>query len=802
MPTTRPSAFTFILGGEPGTPFAPGTTAWGRRIELPLRAVAAFVLACGAVFLCAWSPQAQAKEALLVPVGARPVALGRLVDVAPDPTRQFDLQTLIDQPQRFTSWKHDDLNLGITAQATWIRLTIRNPTDAPVDWYLDLGDGLIDEVTLHEVMPDGRMRSRSAGLDHPWASRDVPLSQIVFALREPAGSERTIYLRVVAGFGKRLMMRAHAPAHLPRTSQVQSLAWGALLGVFTGIGAYHFVLFLLLKDVALFWHSALMAAALTSRFLIHSFGLESVWPMGFSGYGSLNLVFTSLIFVCALMFALHVLPLHEISRLWRQSLSALRWCWVGVLVWSVVFPGAQAAMALTVLGLPTQLVVLLAALAAWRTGSLVARWFLPAWLVLIIGGLIWSGRNMGWVPLNDWTLVAGSLGLALHTLLVSAGLALRMREAQRERLSARLQLAEERRLAHEQLEQRVRERTEELQAARAHAEAASQTKDLVVRLVSHDLRSPLASIVAATERLSETPTAAGGIRQTAQGLIQLIDRFLDLDYLRSGALTPRRAWVHARALVERQAELLSGLIEEKRLQVSVGIPDNARLLADPALMSEVVANLLSNAVKASRPAGQIRILWSEDGSGLWVEDDGPGFGKEQARTKGGGLGLDHCREILKVHGGSLEIAAPPVGARVGFRLPVAGPRILVVDDQPAQRALLVEELKRIWPACETTEAGDGLQGWESIKRSRPDLVVLDRSMPGLDGLGLLERIRKDPRSQDVLVLMVSSAASGQEGSQVERDCFAAGADGFVSKPIQPAQFQALAQALLSMEEDA
>jgi len=467
----------------------------------------------------------------------------------------------------------------------------------------------------------------------------------------------------------------------------------------------------------------------------------------------------------------------------------------------VVAPGAYASMALTAMGLPTQVVVLLAAVAAWRTGSPVARWFLPAWVVLVVGGLIWSARNVGWVPLNDWTLVAGSLGLAVHTLLLSAGLALRMREDQQTRLQTQLQLAEERRLANQQLERRVQERTAELETARQRAEAANQTKDLVVRLVSHDLRSPLASIVAATERLAESPTAVAGIRQTAQGLIRLIDRFLDFDYLRSGVLLPQRTWVPAKALVERQLGLLQGLIDAKSLQVEVQVPDQARLFADHALLGEVVGNLLGNAVKACPAGGRLRAVWAEP-SGLWVEDEGPGFGKLPAGGRGTGLGLDHCREILKAHGGRLDIGSPSSGARVGFSLPAAGPRVLLVDDQPVQRRLLTEELQRIWPSCQVLAAGDGLAGWTAMRRERPDLVILDRAMPRMDGLTLMERLRKDAQTQAVPVLMVSSVASLEEEASVAKACLAAGADAFLPKPVDSARLEALVSSLLSADDDA
>jgi CheY-like chemotaxis protein len=292
-----------------------------------------------------------------------------------------------------------------------------------------------------------------------------------------------------------------------------------------------------------------------------------------------------------------------------------------------------------------------------------------------------------------------------------------------------------------------------------------------------------------------------GIRQTAQGLIRLIDRFLDFDYLRSGVLLPQRTWGPAKALVERQLGLLQGLIDAKSLRVEVQVSEQARLFADQALLSEVVANLLGNAVKASPSGGRLRVRWAEP-SGLWVEDEGPGFGKLPAGGRGTGLGLDHCREILKAHGGRLDIGSPSSGARVGFSLPAAGPRVLLVDDQPVQRRLLTEELQRIWPSCQVLAAGDGLAGWTAMRRERPDLVILDRAMPRMDGLTLMERLRKDAQTQAVPVLMVSSVASLEEEASVARACLATGADAFLPKPVDPARLEALVSSLLSADDDA
>ena len=739
--------------------------------------------------------------------GSESVVLGRLLDLHADPSRRETLAEQLARPDRFVARQTDDLNLGISSQATWLRLKVRNPGPEPVDWYLDLGDGLIDEATIHEINSEGAVRSRTTGTMHPWSSRDVPLSQIVFALREPAASERTLYVRVVAGFGKRLMLRAHSPEKLPRVTQWQSTVSGALLGVFAGVGCYHFLLFVLLKDMAYFWHSGLMLMALLSRMLIRSFGLESIWPEGFPGYGALNLVVTSGIFICALMFSRKVLPLDDIARRWVSLLSGLRWCWLAVLAVCVGWPGAEASHLVTLVGLFTQVVVLLAAVAAWRTGSVVARWFLPAWLVLIAGGLAWTARNLGWLPFNDWTSIVGSTGLALHNLLLSVALATRLREEQDKRLQAQQQLAESRRLSNLQLERRVEERTQELQAARDRAESVAQMKDQMVRLVSHDLRSPLASIVAASERLGNSGpsgTAAVGIRQTARGLIRLIDRLLNLNNLRSGALQLRRSWVPLRSLAHQQVAALEGLIQQRGLKVNVDVPEEARVMADPILLAEVVANLLGNAVKAVGEGGRIRLSLTPQGDGLVIEDDGPGFAAAKSfwPPGGHGLGLQHCREILKAHGGQLAIDEPGNGARVRLHLPAEGPRVLVVDDQPVQRALLTEAVQASWPASQVVRAVDGLDGWSQLQTQTFDVALIDCQMPGLDGLGLLRRIRATAATQGLPVLMLTSVASPEDAERARRECLVEGADAFLTKPVEDQAMAQTLQSLLRPDEDA
>ena len=236
------------------------------------------------------------------------------------------------------------------------------------------------------------------------------------------------------------------------------------------------------------------------------------------------------------------------------------------------------------------------------------------------------------------------------------------------------------------------------EAARARVSAETElTRSTLLAGVSHDLRTPLASITGAAEVLlgpDPGPDATGRrellatIRDEATRLVRLVENLLELTRLESGALHVRKEWVPieeivASALGARRAQLAGRAVR-------VDLPSTMLVApVDPVLLEQVLVNLIENALKYSPEGAPIDLAARDEDRVLHVEvaDRGPGvrpgdearvFEKfyrapDGARTGGTGLGLAVCQAIVKAHGGSIEAAARPGGGAVfRFTLPIEG----------------------------------------------------------------------------------------------------------------------------------
>lgn len=352
---------------------------------------------------------------------------------------------------------------------------------------------------------------------------------------------------------------------------------------------------------------------------------------------------------------------------------------------------------------------------------------------------------------------------------------------------------------------------EKLVRARTEAEAATQLKDQFVSLVSHDLRSPLASMVGGLSALRDELVGGKLSREqdgivapmlsSARGLIHMIDQLLDLSRLKSGKIRPKLRFIHPHYLVADSAEKLANGIASKRIRFINDVPPDTALFADHVLFGEVLLNIISNAVKFTKPGGEIRVCVPEGRpSALAVRDTGVGVPermigdlfKHEVKTTtvgtggetGTGLGLPFCHDIMAVHGGSIGVESKKGEGSVFYlELPMVRTVVLVVDDQEAVRKMVIGHLAEF--NLKVVEAENGLEALKILMESEAHLVIADINMPVLDGYELLKRVRSHPSFGDVPFIVMSSM--GAEPGVGEK-AFALGADDFVVKPIIPDDF--------------
>jgi signal transduction histidine kinase len=294
---------------------------------------------------------------------------------------------------------------------------------------------------------------------------------------------------------------------------------------------------------------------------------------------------------------------------------------------------------------------------------------------------------------------------------------------------------------------------------------ASAAKDRFWANVSHELRSPLNSIIGLARLLA---SAAGDltadqrhqvslIAGAGTGLLGLVNDLLDTAKAESGQLQADPAMVDLPALLARLRSLLRPMTENRPVSLVVdaaGAP--AQLLTDEVALTAILRNLLSNGLKytddgevrltVTAAAGHVDFLVADTGIGIPADQTERVFEEffqvSGVRRGGTGLGLPYARRLTELLGGDLRLTSEPGrGTAVTLRLPHGTPAlgvVLVADDDAAFRQLLRGLLAGL--ATRVIEAADGEAALAAALAGPVDLALVDLRMPGLDGYALLERL--------------------------------------------------------------
>lgn len=373
--------------------------------------------------------------------------------------------------------------------------------------------------------------------------------------------------------------------------------------------------------------------------------------------------------------------------------------------------------------------------------------------------------------------------------------------------------------------------TEEVRA-RAELEATARRKDEFLAMLAHELRNPLAAISSAVEILrssfeegDEDPAVRERVRQTAGRQIdhmrRLLDDLLDVSRITRGAVNLKWETLRLESIVGQAIEATTPLVRSRNHQVSVRPSgDPVYVHGDPDRLVQVVSNLLSNAAKYTSPGGHIEVTTRRRGESaeVHVRDNGIGIAPDvlphvfdtfvQAdrgldRTEGGlGIGLTVVERLVQMHGGDVEARSEghDQGSEFIVRLPALksasdeesphsacreatteGRRILVVEDNQDAADLLALLLKR--RGHDVTVAGDGPTALKISARLKPDVVLLDIGLPGMDGYELARHLRRQSMQPRPRLVALSGYGGDAERERAER----AGLDGFLTKPVNGEQ---------------
>ena len=373
------------------------------------------------------------------------------------------------------------------------------------------------------------------------------------------------------------------------------------------------------------------------------------------------------------------------------------------------------------------------------------------------------------------------------------------------------------------LSENFRARQQERTATRLAA--ADQAKYQFLAMLSHELRNPLGAIQIATQiiRLGRASPAAvqqatGVVDRQVKHVARLLDDLLDVSRITRGRIELRKSSVHVATAVAHALETSRGLIDARGHSLTISLPEQPiRLEADPTRLEQIVTNLLDNAAKYTPPEGHIAVMASVEETDvvLRVRDSGVGISAELlphvfdlfaqgepslAHSQGGlGIGLTLVRRLVELHGGTVTIHSEGVGrgTEAVVRLPVGIPsatppesathprvdpsrHILVIEDNPDAREMLRVTLELDGHRVEVAE--DGSQGVAMARANRPEIVLVDIGLPGLNGYEVAKQIRALVGRRVRLI-----AVTGYGQPEDRRRTGEAGFDAHLTKPVSPEQ---------------
>lgn len=353
----------------------------------------------------------------------------------------------------------------------------------------------------------------------------------------------------------------------------------------------------------------------------------------------------------------------------------------------------------------------------------------------------------------------------------------------------------------------VKKNETELQKENYNLTELNKAKDKLISIVSHDLRAPFTSLLGFAEILLNEKNLSEKdkneyltyIYEASQSQLQLVNYLLDWSRLKLGTMQVNPIRLSLKMLVSNCVSSLTGAAIRKNIDIKTNIPVGIYVNCDERLTTQAVSNLISNAIKFTPEGkkvyvsadnfkeGMIEIVVKDEGVGISEKNQEKLFRIDQKFSlngtggeKGSGLGLTLVKEIVENQKGDIWFYSKEnEGSEFHITLPESQNVILIVEDDPIQRSLYKRIVSKALAHYQVLEAVNGFEAMSMLMKSMPSLILTDHDMPLMNGIQLVEALRKKDPHKKVEVIVVSAKLD----DNIDEKYFDLGVSRLLSKPI-------------------
>lgn len=595
------------------------------------------------------------------------------------------------------------LNFGYSRARFWLKVPVSNQFSDNGDWILEFGYPLIQVLQFHQFVEGREVLAHETGRLRPFKTRPVEHRTFLFNFSLPKGSSTDLYVMVESVGTVFAPMAIHPRDAFLSQSTRKTAAIGIYAGIMLAMVLTNFFLFLSIRDRNYLFY---IGYALTFGLLMNSLNgmtYQYLWPDWVQWNKVSVPVLAGLCYMFLAFFTRSFLETRRLVPVLDRGLDAILAGAAFLIVGGVFDYGLFVNRFTSIFISVAPLVVLPISIRCMQLGSRTAAYYVIAFGCFFLGSATHAARDLAWLPQNFATEYGPYLGSAAEMILLSLGLASRIKRLKEEKLQSELHAVE--------AERRLAESRKQLEKQVAVADLASQ--------VAHDIRSPLAALDSVIKDVSQLPEEKRIIVRSAVSRIHdIANDLIDRNRETTVAAVETAAEPATRELLSSQ---VASLVTEKRLQSRsrIGIAIESRsdassygLFAEiqPREFKRVLSNLIDNGVEALPGKGAVSVVLARVGDRiqLRIEDDGRGIphellsklgqrGQTFGKPGGLGLGLYHAKTCVEAWGGSLKISSQvDKGTTVSIELPAVeapawfvselqvrpGTAVVVLDDDP------------------------------------------------------------------------------------------------------------------------